>query len=596
MAKFDPKNKDDVAQLSRAVGYSRKASKVFRDNRLELMREYVGFNYSDNGSEDKVPVNLLELSMNIYLQRLVAQNPAVAVSTHYTKLKEIATRYELAGNHLIEEIKLGKTLETAVTAAMFCKGIVKIGLNRSKVEVGGVYHDSGQPFTETVSMDDWIQDMTSDCDEDSQYEGNYWYPTIDEAQELFPNHNWDESTSQVIRQHDKDHQISENNTTVTREEFRPRVRLLDLYLKKQNLILQCTTNDSHGDEDFDPIDKVLKSFEWNGPEGGPYKKLGFASIEGNTMPVAPAMHWKDLHELTNNLFRKLGRQAERQKTVLAVAPGGDDDGKIIVNANDGDTIKVRDPRNAQEFSTGGIDQSSLAFMMVIKDLYSYLAGNLDVLGGLGAQSETLGQDQLLSASASMRIQRMQKLVTEFTTEVIEDLMWYLWYDPNPKQPDVVKTLPGFESVAITVPFNPDDREGDYVQYNIKMEPYSMQHHSPESKMQGIRTILLEMVQPLLPMMEMQGITLDIEGLFRTVSKLSNIPEISDIIKFTEPSSMDEPVGASKEVAATKAPVTTRTSIRRNVSNGGTDQGRAKVLEGALLGQKSQPSEVSKLTG
>jgi hypothetical protein len=259
--------------------------------------------------------------------------------------------------------------------------------------------------------------------------------------------------------------------------------------------------------------------------------------------------------------------------------------------NDGDTIKVRDPRNVAEFSTGGIKQETLAFAMHVKDLYSYMAGNLDMLGGLGAQSETLGQDQLLSASASMRIQKMQKEVTEFTTGVIEDLMFYLWYDPNPKQRDVVKTAPGFESIAITVPFNPEDREGDYIQYNIKMEPYSMQHHSPESKMQGIRTIILEMVQPLLPMMEAQGVTLDVEGLFKTVAKLSNIPEITDIIKFSDPSTLDQPVGSS-EVAG-KAAVTTRRYERRSIP-GATDKGKSQVLQQALLGGKPQQSEVASL--
>ena len=586
MAKFNHKNPSDIAQLSKAVGYSYDTLKVFRDNRIRLMKEYVGANYSEFGSIDKVPINLLELAMNIYLQKLVAKNPAISITTDHKKLKEISNRFEIAGNHLIKEIRLGKTLETVVSAAMFSKGIVKIGLNISKVEVGGITHDSGQPFVDAISLDDWVEDMTASTNENGQYEGNYWYPTIDEAEELFPGETFTPVTEETNK-HDKDHNISEGSTT-QREEFRPTVKLLDLFLKKQNLILQCTTTD----DDKDPIDKVLKAIKWKGPENGPYRKLGFAQLEGNTMPLAPAMHWLDMHELTNNLFRKLGRQATRQKTVTGVRPGGQQDGDRIINASDGDMIAMDDPRNVMDYNSGGIKQETLAFMMVVKDMFSYMAGNLDMLGGLGPQSETLGQDQLLSVSASMRVQKMQKEATEFTTDVLRDLMWYLWYDPNPKQKDVVRKLAGFESISITIPFNPDDREGDYLEYNLEMEPYSMQHQTPESKVQGLRTIFAEIIMPLIPMMEQQGITLDIESFFKKLAKLTSLNELNDIVRYSSPNIEHEPVGSSDQVGRPAA--TTRTNVRVN-RPGATNSGKSQILQQALLGGKPQASEIASLT-
>ena len=586
MAKFNHKNPSDIAQLSKAVGYSYDTLKVFRDNRIRLMKEYVGANYSEFGSIDKVPINLLELAMNIYLQKLVAKNPAISITTDHKKLKEISNRFEIAGNHLIKEIRLGKTLETVVSAAMFSKGIVKIGLNISKVEVGGITHDSGQPFVDAISLDDWVEDMTASTNENGQYEGNYWYPTIDEAEELFPGETFTPVTEETNK-HDKDHNISEGSTT-QREEFRPTVKLLDLFLKKQNLILQCTTTD----DDKDPIDKVLKAIKWKGPENGPYRKLGFAQLEGNTMPLAPAMHWLDMHELTNNLFRKLGRQATRQKTVTGVRPGGQQDGDRIINASDGDMIAMDDPRNVMDYNSGGIKQETLAFMMLVKDTFSYMAGNLDMLGGLGPQSETLGQDQLLSVSASMRVQKMQKEATEFTTDVLRDLMWYLWYDPNPKQKDVVRKLSGFESISITIPFNPDDREGDYLEYNLEMEPYSMQHQTPESKVQGLRTIFAEIIMPLIPMMEQQGITLDIESFFKKLAKLTSLNELNDIVRYSSPNIEHEPVGSSDQVGRPAA--TTRTNVRVN-RPGATNSGKSQILQQALLGGKPQASEIASLT-
>lgn len=579
---FNPKNKKDIAQLSKSAGYSRGQLGIFRTNRLSIIRQWVGKHYSANGAGDKVSINLFELAFNIYLQRLVAQNPAVDITTDVMKLKEICTRFEMSGNNLIGEIDLGKTLEMAVVGAMISGGFVKVGMNLTKVEVGGYLHDTGQPFADYVSLDDWVHDMTVDRMENVQYEGNYYYPTFDEALIMFPGKEDLLIKREEQQEKDRDHHISETGKN-QREEFRLTIKLLDLWLPKQNLFLICQASD----DEADPIAEVLKIVEWGGPERGPYHKLGFTEIENNTMALAPAMHWKDLHTLANKLFNKLGRQADRQKTITGVRVGSKD-GSRVVDASDGDTIALDDPNSTKEFNYGGIDPRSLAFLLQVKDLFVYLAGNLDMLGGLGPQSETLGQDQLLSISASMRIQRMQKKTIEFTQGILEDLMSYLWYDPYTPY-TLTKRVKGFDDVTVQVPFGPEQRESDFTQFNIKIVPYSMQHQTPESKLQGLRTIFAEFVAPLLPMMSAQGVSLNLEMLFRKLSKLSNIPELNDIISYTNPNYIQEPVGQMPQ----KAPVTTRRYERVN-RPGATNQGKSQILQQALLGNKSQQSEIASL--
>ena len=585
MRQFNPLSKSDINQLSSAVGYSSGRLEIFRTNRLQLMREYVGSHYSENGASDKVPVNLLELAVNIYLQKLVAQAPKVTITTPHRKLKEICTRFELATNQLIEEINLDEILEQAVSGAMFSMGAIKVGMNRSKVEIGGYLHDSGQPFADFVGLDDWVHDMTVTNFQNGQFEGNYWTCTLDEALEYFGSNAHDKLTpteEQIVRE--DDHSISEGPAT-QREEFRDTVRLLDLWLPKQNLLLQCQATDNRND----PIKDVLNIVEWEGPERGPYHKLGFGKVENNTMPTAPAMHLRDLHELTNSLFRKLGRQANREKTILGVQRGSEADGNRVVDANDGEAIAMDNPQAAHEYRYGGISQESLGFLIQTKELFSYLAGNLDMIGGLGPQSETLGQDQLLSASASMRIRKMQKKVYQFTQGVVEDLCHYLWTDPYTVLP-LTKRVKGFEDVAVNVNFGPADREGDFLAYNINIEPYSMQAKSPEEKLMSLRTIFAEFVAPLLPMMAQQGVTVDVEMLFRKISKLGSIPEIEDILNFSSPNHETEPFG---EMPA-KASITTRRYERVN-RPGATNHGKAQIMQQALFGGKPQNSETASLT-
>ena len=210
MAKFNPKLSDDVQQLSKAVGYSRSLLEVYRKNRIDILRQLVGNHYSNSGAEDKVPINLLELSINIYMQRLAAQAPQAEVTTDYPELKEIATRTEISGNQLLDDMKLGDTLQAAVMGGIICQGVVKTGLNLQNVSLGGEDLQSGKAFAAYVSMDDWVQDMTASDDEGSQYEGNFYYVTHDEATQMFPGKKFDELDKQFQDNETKAHDLSES--------------------------------------------------------------------------------------------------------------------------------------------------------------------------------------------------------------------------------------------------------------------------------------------------------------------------------------------------------------------------------------------------
>ena len=585
MVAFNPKLSADIEQLSKAVGYSRKCLKVFRDNRLDILRQLVGNHYSNNGADDKVPINLLELAINIYMQRLAAQSPQAEVTTDYPQLKEICTRTEISGNQLLDDMKLGDTLQMAVMAGIICQGVVKTGGKLVDVELGGETLQNIKGFAAYVSLDDWVQDMTASDDEGSQFEGNFYYVTVDEAEAMFPKYKgkFEEIDKQTEDKKDKAHDISENEAGGQREEFRPRVRLFDIYLIKHRMVLRCSTND----DDEDPIREVLGIVDWSKRKRGPYHKLAFMKIDNNAIPVAPAMHWKDLHDLSNRLFRKLGRQADRQKTITGVMRGSAKDGNRVVEANDGDTITLDNPQATQEYNYGGIQAETLGFLVMVRDLFGYMAGNLDVLGGLGPQSETLGQDRLLSASASMRIQKMQKATINFVRDIIEDIFLYMWEDPL-YNPTVTKKVKGFDDVSVQVPFGPDERRAEFLRLNIDIEPYSMQHTTPEAKMQGLRTIFAEFVAPFLPMMQAQGVAIDMEMLFRKIGKLGNIPELNDIIVYSNPIHEPQP-----QQPAGKPSTTNRNYTRRSIP-GASNAGKAQIMQQALFGGKPQNSEMGAL--
>jgi hypothetical protein len=89
------------------------------------------------------------------------------------------------------------------------------------------------------------------------------------------------------------------------------VDLVEVYLPKEQLIVTLPFGPGFGDDD------VLRVVEYEGPERGPFHMLGFAYVPDNVLPVPPASIWYYLQVMGNRIARKIGRQAERMKTVLA---------------------------------------------------------------------------------------------------------------------------------------------------------------------------------------------------------------------------------------------------------------------------------------
>jgi len=576
-------SEEEFSDLSTAAGYSFQCLSPFRTKKLDHLRQYVGANYSDSGAEDKVPIPLMELAVNIYLQRLVASAPKVDVSTDVTKLKEISNRFEIALNNIVEDINLEGSLEDCVSAAMFPGfGIMKTGLNKTKKEYMGYLQDSYQPFALPVSLFNWVHDMSVDRWELCQFMGDRYPVTIEDAKAIFPKdvHSYF-SSSRMDGGEEKAHDLTEQSSPQSRE-FKETILVWDVWLPRENLLLTCL--DSGNDQD--PFGEILLEQEWFGPETGPYRILGFTKVDDNTVPLSPTSLWKDLHDLANVIFRKLGRQGEDEKNLLLFQKGAEDDIERMQAASDGDVCPVDAPDKSGERKLGGISTNNMAFFLQIKELFSYVGGNLDALGGLGPMSDTLGQDKLLTASASQRVQRMQKKVVKWVTGVLQDIGYYTWYYPN-KHDYVIKKIEFIEEIGIRVPFTDDDREGEFLEHNIKMIPNSMQQLSPESKVMALRTLLQEL-QPYIPMMQEQGVMISFEKYIKTISKLANLPEAVDIMEFASPK-----MSAEMVMQGGKANNTTRTYERVNRS-GATRSGNDKVMSQAFLGVDAQQSEKSKV--
>tara|TARA_R100001082_G_scaffold50070_1_gene27098 strand:- start:3109 stop:4866 length:1758 start_codon:yes stop_codon:yes gene_type:complete len=579
----------DIKQLTMAMEHARRKLQPYRERRFTAVQEYVGYNYSDSGSQDRMPVNFLELAVNTYRRQIAAANPQVVVTSKNVQLEDISARFELAINKVLKEIDFDRTLQLWVFDALFSIGIMKVGISDSAdASTKGFLHDAGQPYADIVDLDDFVFDIHASRWEDVQFAGNRFIVPYEEALEtgLIPQSRAKDVKptgfySTTNEQGDQKVQSVTSGYARTGEDYYlETVELWEVWLPFENRVVLLASNDDGSISHKEP----LSERDWDGPETGPYHLLRYNDVPGSIMPLPPVSVLTDLNDLSNRMFRKLGRQAERQKTVTIVQSGAEADGERILNADDGDMIRSDRPEATKEMQYGGIDQTSLAFLLQVRDMFSYMGGNLDTLAGLSPVADTLGQEQMVRSSSSQRIIDMQERTSGAVRDVIRAMGWYLWHDPSSDY-EVSRQIT--QTMAIDTAFSANDREGDFYEHEIDIVAFSMQSRSPAERLQTLNAMLSNVLIPMAPVMAQQGKTIDFDKFIELSAKYSNVPEIAELVN----DSMPMPDPASPSAAGGPAE---RTYTRQNVGGMGRAD-RDNVMSRALMGSNPQQSEMRKAT-
>lgn len=588
---MNPKNHDHLVRMRRAISHSRGKLQPFRDRHRQAISEYVGVYYSDDGAEKPVHLNFMEMSANIYERQLAARPPKVLVFTHDKSLRPYGVKLELAMNNMLKDYAVHRAIRRCVKSALFSIGIMKVG-----TQVVGSYEEEGfdfqksRPYAAHVMTEDWVHDMTASIPEEFDFCGHRYRMDLEDAKDR-------KDFSKKARENlgaveglnfneQGDERVGAISQGTSRYEgfMTDKVELWEIYLPKEKLIVTVGENED---------DPPLKIVDWEGPPNqlGPYHMLWFNEVDGNSMPLAPAMLWRGLHDVANMMFRKLVRESERFKVVGLVRGVDSEDAERIRMASDGDIVGVDNPAAVEERTFGGIDQRNFAFLMQIKQLYSWFAGNLDLLGGLGAHSETLGQDQLLYTSASQRVAGMQDEVRLFTKGVISDFGFHMWDDPIESYPVRINVQP---LGPVDTFLGPEERDThEFMMHNIDIEPFSMQFTSPQERLQKIMNITQNVALPALPMMQQQGLGIDWKELFNTISRYADLPEIKDIIVGLEdvpPQSEMMGPGGEEAMQGPQPPQEPR-PVQRRGAGGASPEGAEQTLMNTMMGGKQQPAEM-----
>jgi len=521
MKRYNPNNVSERAKLHKAIDQANSSLKDFRSSRLNHLEMFVGHNYGKNyRKKDYLP--LMYEAVTIYSRHLAARNPTCLIVTSQQRLRGVAKDMQAALNHQMKEINFGLTLQLVVLEAMFSMGVAKMGVTpEERHEVKGFLHDANQTFVDPVSFENFWYDSNATSLEAADFIGDSYQLPTDYIQR---SRMFNSKARHMAQGTSRDNHFpagAQRSETLSKKSqnseqaLKKRTWCYDVWLPTDNLFVTLLKDQ--------PQAPPLRVVEWEGPERGPYHTLGFTAVPGNIQPLAPAVLWSDLHTLSNQLMRKLANQARRQKTITLTNEEQDATG--INTTDDGNAVSVERFDSVMERVFGGVNENNLSFLSGVRELFSRTAGNLDILGGYGAESETLGQDRLLNANANERVRDMQDQVVLFIQRVIEEMAWWLWDDPLANIP-ITRSVGGEE---IQDTWTPTSREGDFFSYNFSVEPHSLRTMSPQERLIQLKGTMSNFIMPMMEPLMAQGYGINAQEFVDTVSDYSGLPELKKII-------------------------------------------------------------------
>jgi len=554
----------------------------FRRVRKTLIQDYVGSFYSESGAESPTLVNLINQTARIYTISLAANNPQVLVSTPRSESIAFARRFEINLNKLISDMALDQTFRAIVLDAFFCLGCGVVMMRDTDTRFHGmlegeedVWIDPGQPWFNRVSIDDLILDMPAKELSKMRYCGHRYRA---DYEKVMNEPGYSKKAKALLRPTQRSHHdstgaardIASESGSAEDDDLKDMVWLMDVWIAENNSIVTMAC-----DQDIEP----LIEREWTGSQAGPYKFLSLGDTPDNIIPTSPAINLKGMHDLQNRLHRRMEADSDAHRIVQVYPPGMENDANALRNAGRNDWVKGVSPEQIKQFEMGGVDQRDMALATFLQTTYDRMAGNLQAMGGLGAQAGTVGQEELIHGQLSRNVADMRTSVVNFAATCILDLGRLMWEDQTL---ELQTSMPvGNSGIQVDSSWTPDYRMGEFEDYEFRVEPYSMVFKTPQQHLQEYFQVL-QQIAPLWPMFQASGATLNAQVLVKEMARLLNKPEIEQLITFAVPTEM---LGGDQNTIRSPAH-TVRENVRKNVGTGGTAEARSNALIRDLMAGQS----------
>ncbi len=532
-----------IKQLQRDIQKSVGRFKRFQKARLLFLNEYIGSYYSRSvGESGMQPFNLLFNTVRVLVPNLVIQEPVHIVSTEITAYRPYTRLLSKALDISGKRLHLADTYRRWIVDALFMLGILKTGLTNSnfvlELDENSVI-DPGTVFTEVVDFNDLV---VSSSATDFNFPGYVGDRVRVPRQLLLDDDNYDnglvEKLTKFSNDPDRTDRLSKKGVELQDDNNVDLVEIVEVWNPDEKTLISLPFGGAL-------VEKPLKEVDYIGPDTGPYTFLQFTPPVPDN-PISPSLisQMLDMQLNINRVMNKTLVQAESQRDILIYNPAHEDSVKDIMDAGTNKAVASDDPTAAQMLSFGGPNPSNVGFIQQLQSWFNVVAANTEAIGGLREESPSATQAVILNNNSGVIMEDLRSAVYSAASLEAGKRAWYLHTDPliNIPMTQRVTLPPIFDndgrivatsiSEDVQVLLTPEDRRGDFLDYNVSIKLRSMSRLDAADKARKRTEFYLKILPAIVTSAiaaAQIGMTLSIPVLLRQYAEDLGLGDVDEVI-------------------------------------------------------------------
>lgn len=564
----EPLTAQEFKNLRDAAESSFLKDKPYRDNLRAFVRATAGNYYGgssewgygeETGASADTPLNLEAMFVRGAMAELSADRVQAMVETEDEQWKMFVDTYGIALNRVARQLDLSEELNLATHGALYGLGIVKIGqeLSTEVLEDGSEYIKP-RPYVRAVDFGRFVRDGRARRLGEADFLGHDQRVALGVARRdpLYDPQARLKLTAESGGPVGEDHRGTElelgSDLPTT---YRKWIDIREVWIRPLNRLVAWPLNNP---------DIKLLDMPWKGHSEGPYVFCGFEWLLNHALPMSPLAVLHVIHQSANAFLAKAIEQQQKQKNVLGYDAAAEEEVKRIVEAVENQTY-LRTGGHIQAVSMLGAAQSTVGMFQLMRDLFSYAAGNMDQRSGLDVQAPTLGQEQLLARAADRLTESMRTRVLKMVRQVFEALGWYVLQDSWSEE--VLRKPVGPRGDTVAALWTPEvRRELRNVRCDVRIDPYSLGEQSPQTRLSRYLGGIDYVQSRFRPDMAAEGVGFDVTEVIHNIGKLMGEPMFERSFIFNQDSDrmMAAIQAAGRQMSDSSGP---KRYVRENVASG-----------------------------
>jgi hypothetical protein len=525
---MNPNSKLTPQNMSKLITVSFAKTEHLKRARGKFLSQYSGRFWArskpgDAEERKASPINLIYQAVNTLIPNLVFRDPKFKVRSNVLAYRGYADMMELAMNNLALSIHLRKELRMMIVDSLFFAAFCKTGIASTGqfITMDDQSIAVGEPFAQRVDPDDMIIDPLAKTWDQQMIVGNRFRVL---RQDMLDSGLYDNDLVKNLGSRTDNKSVFEaaymsGDKSGELREVMDFVDLAEVYIPRDQRVVTIPWT-----KDF-IAEKYLRDVDWSGPKNGPYHMLGYAYVPDNILPIPPVSLWYDLHIMGNRIARKIARQADRLKRVLAYEGSAIQDAENIADADDGEAIKVNNLGGIKEVNYGGTTEDAYGFMEWVEKKFSDITNNLDIMSGASAGAPTATQSEMMQNNSSVRLADLQNIVYDFTQEIGHDLAFFLHTDPLIELPLIQRKQGQDQQVTYT----PEMRQGQFFDYILAVQPMSMSKPDPNMKVQHLLQFATNVIPAAAQAVQILGPAFKVQAFLERIASEIGLEEFDEII-------------------------------------------------------------------